>query len=84
MIPYNENSNIRDTYMALYPHDELANEINNVTFMELFEALDRYEDIYEFIGVYDSIIRENIFSMLAVIMDVEYEYIYDQWMKCKG
>ncbi len=50
----------------------------------MFNTLDNYESVYDFIGVYDSVIRERLFSMLSVIMDVEYDYIYDQWMLCKA
>ena len=67
----------------LYSDDELGYELNDVTFEDVFRTLDNYKSVYKLIGVYDSIVRERIFSMLAVIMDVEYDYIYDQWLACK-
>lgn len=76
-----EKSSIREAYLSRYSFDELSNYINDVTFMDLFECLDNYQDVYELIGVYDSFIRENLFSMLAEVMYVEYSVIYDQWMK---
>jgi hypothetical protein len=81
MEAINENSSIKKAYLDRHPHDELANQLNDVTFYELFRCLDNYKDVYEFIGVYDSFIRENLFSMLAEIMDEDYDVIYEQWMK---
>jgi hypothetical protein len=79
-----ENTSIREAHLEMYPHDKLAKKLNDVTFEDLFRCLDNYQDVYEFIGVYDSIIRENLFSMLAEIMGVDYDVIYDQWMKAIG
>lgn len=77
-----ENSSVRDAYMELYSDDELAHKINDVTFYDVFKTLDSYGSFYKLIGVYDSLIRERIFSMLAVVMVIDYEYIYDQWLQC--
>jgi hypothetical protein len=83
MEAINENSSIKKAYLNLYSHDELANELNDITFLDLFYVLENYKSVYKAIGVYDSIIRENIFSMLAIVMNVDYNYIYEQWLKCK-
>ena len=46
-----------------------------------FEVLDAYEDVYVYLGEgIDSVIRERIFQELADIAEVDYEYIYDQWL----
>lgn len=75
------NMTIREFYLETYPTDDLGNEINpHATFEGLFETLDRYRDVYEYIGVGDSIIRERCFERLAEIMDCSYDVIYDQWM----
>ena len=68
--------------MKLYSDDNLSHKLNEVTFEDIFNTLDNYGSFYKLIGVYDSLIRERIFSMLAVVMDVEYEYIYNQWLEC--
>ena len=79
------NTNIRRWYMLTFPKDELGCEINeNVTFYDLFEALDNYEDVYDLLGVGDSIIRERAFSKLSIIMDVGYGEIFDQWLRRGG
>lgn len=74
---------IKNWYIEEYPEDELGQEIDsNVTFEDLFEALDTYKDVYEVLGGYeiDSLIRERCFRKLSEIMDVSYDYIYDQWL----
>lgn len=75
---------IKDWYIKEYPDDiEMGEEMNdNVTFQDLFEALDNYQDVYEVLGgESDSIVRERCFSKLAELMDVDYNYIYEQWLK---
>lgn len=74
-------TNVREWYIKTYPHDTLAHSIaENLTFEDVFEALDRRKDIYKTLGVGDSRIRENVFAELAAIMEVDYKYIYDQWL----
>lgn len=71
---------IRDWYMSEYD-DPLGEEIDEtVTFLDLFEALDHYRDVYDVIGVGDSVIRERCFCKLSEIMECDYDYIYDQWL----
>ena len=72
---------IKEFYLSNYPTDELGNEIHSkATFIGLFEVLDTYKDVYEYIGVHDSIIRERIFEKLANEMGIDYNEIYDQWL----
>lgn len=76
-----ENSNVKEWYKKTYNTDKLGNDINGqITFYDIFYALDRYKNIYDVIGVDDSIIRERIFEQLAKIMDCSYDYIYNQWL----
>lgn len=77
-------NNIRKWYVGEYQHDSLGEEINeDITFMDLFETLDSYGDIYKALGIGDSVIRERVFQKLAEIMEVDYSYIYEQWLLCK-
>lgn len=72
---------IKEWYMQEFPTDELGLEMNDTaTFEDLFNALDAYMDVYKVIGVVDSTIRERCFDKLAEIMEVDYDYIYNQWM----
>jgi len=77
----NENSKVKEWYITEYTTDELGNKINDdITFYDIFYGLDTYKDIYDILGVDDSIIRERVFEKLAKIMGVDYEYIYNQWI----
>ena len=77
-----EKTRIKEWYIKEYPTDELGVEINNeITFEDLFVVLDTYKDVYEALNVWDSIARERVFSKLADIMNVDYDYIYEQWLK---
>ena len=74
-------SNVKAFYLDKYPTDELSQEIDrNISFKMVFECLDSYGNIYDLIGVGDSLVRERIFEALAKIMNVEYDYIYYQWL----
>lgn len=74
---------IKVWYVKEYKTDELGENINdNVTFEDLFNTLDTYGDVYKLLGVGDSVIRERVFGKLAEIMEVDYDYIYEQWLKC--
>ena len=73
---------LRDWYMKNYPDDELGKEINpDADFDGLFEALDNYQDVYEYFGVGDSLVRERLFSRLAEIMGCGYDVVYEQWLR---
>jgi hypothetical protein len=37
-------------------------------------------DIYQYIGVSDSIVRERLFEKLAETLNVGYDYIYNLWL----
>ena len=75
------NMNIREYYLENFPTDELGIEINpEATFEGLFYELDNYGDVYEYIGVGDSLIRERCFERLSLIMGCDYDVIYSQWM----
>ena len=77
-----ENTKIKEWYTKEYSTDELGAELNqDITFYDLFIVLDTYKDVYEALDVWDSIIRERVFSKLAEIMNVDYDYIYEQWLK---
>ena len=72
---------IKKWYMENYPTDELGQEIkDNLTFDDVFKALNNYEDVYDTLGVGDSIIRERVFSELARLLNKDYDYIYDLWL----
>lgn len=72
---------IKQWYLENYANDTIGKELKDgVTFNDLFYTLDRYKDIYETLGDIDSIVRERVFQKLAELMQVDYDYIYDQWL----
>lgn len=77
-----ENTKVKEWYMTEYPDDELGEEMNkDITFYDLFVVLDTYKSVYDALNVWDSIIRERTFSKLAEVMNVDYNYIYEQWLR---
>lgn len=76
-----EKEQIKQWYRINYPDDDLGNELNDaVTFEDLWNGLHNGSDVYEIIGVADSIIRERLFEHLAEIYGVDYDYVYKKWL----
>ncbi|MDY0291921.1 MAG: hypothetical protein RBR02_06265 [Desulfuromonadaceae bacterium] len=76
---------IKEWYTKTYPDDtEGQSLLPEKTFMGLFEALDRYKDVYTYLfgmsSKGDSLMRERIFKKLAELMEVDYNYVYSQWL----
>ena len=73
---------IKEFYLSTYPADELGNEINaKATFDGLNNILNKYKNVYDYIGACDSLIRERIFEKLAEIKAVDYSEIYDKCLE---
>lgn len=70
---------IKDWYMGAYKDDDLGDRLNG-TFKGALQTLLRGDDIYDYIGVGDSLIRERLFSQLAKMLDVDYDEIYNVWL----
>lgn len=74
-------TSIKEWYMSAFPTDELGCELNDSsTFAHLLTALDNGQDVYDVLGVGDSIIRERVFRQLSEMMNVDYSYIYNKWL----
>lgn len=80
---------IKDWYMEAFETDELGEEIDDdLTFEELIKKMDAKCDVYDILGVGDSIIRERVFSGLVEAMqkdgyEVEYDDVYYAWLHSK-
>lgn len=70
---------IKDWYMGAYKEDDLGDRLNG-TFKGALQTLLRGDDIYDYIGVGDSLIRERLFSKLSEMLDVDYDEIYNVWL----
>ena len=72
---------IREFYVAKYPTDDMGDGINpTATFAGLLNQLIVGGDVYAYLYVYDSIIRERLFERLAEELNVKYEYVYNLWL----
>ena len=72
---------IRNYYLEKFPHDELGVEINeNATWVGLLKTLNTNGQVYDYLGVGDSLIRENCFAQLANLIGVDYNEIYYKWL----
>jgi len=73
--------NIRNYYVNEFPTDNLGLELNETpTFPGLLNKLIVGEDVYRYIGVTDSVIRERLFEKLAETLNVKYDYVYNLWL----
>ena len=74
--------NIREFYLEAYPTDELGLELSTTaTLVGMFAGLIEGKDIYEYIGVTDSLIRERLFEKIAEEWNVSYDLVYKFWLK---
>ena len=72
---------IKNWYTHYYDTDELGQEMNSMaTFNDLHRALLDGRDVYEVIGVEDSLVRERLFGELAILLGVSYEVVYNMWL----
>jgi hypothetical protein len=72
---------IREYYLEAYPTDDLGLDLNlTPTFAGLLNQLIVGGDVYRYIGVSDSVIRERLFERLAQELEVSYDYVYNLWI----
>ena len=72
---------LKEYYQNVYPMDELGVEINrDATLLGLLDELHNGGDVYEYIGVCDSIVRERLFDFLARELNTSYDYVYKLWL----
>ena len=73
---------IKEYYVENFPTDNLGLELNETpTFPGLLNQLIVNGDVYRYIGVSDSIVRERLFEKLAKTLNVSYDYVYNLWLK---
>lgn len=72
---------IREYYLETFPSDTLGLELNETpTFSGLLNQLITNGDVYRYIGVTDSVIRERLFEELANQLNKPYDYVYNLWL----
>lgn len=71
---------IKELYTRLFPDDTLAGYISSAaTFAGLLETLYNGGNVYKYIGVADSVVRERVFTQLSIVTGLSYDEIYDLW-----
>lgn len=71
---------IRDWYTSAYPDDDLGMYLSDITFHDLHTGISQGLDVYDHIGVGDSVVRERLFDRLAELKSTSYDAIYDMWL----
>ena len=71
---------IKDFYLTEHSDDWLGEDLNDLTFADLFDILNYGEDVYDAIGVEDSMVRERLFDELSKLMNLDYDVIYSMWL----
>lgn len=62
-----------------YPTDDLGPELVG-NFAGALEAMANGGDIYDYMGVEDSLVRERLFTRLSEMLGLDYEHIYQLWL----
>ena len=72
---------IKDWYIQNYPTDDLGEQMNDVnTFEDLWNGIHNGINVYDIMGVGDSVVRERLFEHLSEIKGVDYDYVYNKWL----
>lgn len=72
--------NIREFYLNEFPSDELGLEINKAASFSGLPAAISGDILYEYLGVFDSLVRERVFEKYASLMGVSYDEVYNMWL----
>tara|TARA_B100000902_G_scaffold394774_1_gene451814 strand:- start:749 stop:976 length:228 start_codon:yes stop_codon:yes gene_type:complete len=73
---------IKQFYLENYPTDDMGNDIkDDATFVGFVTELFGDGDVYKYIGVYDSLVRERLFEELAKQLNKPYDFVYELWLK---
>lgn len=75
-----DHNNIKEWYKATYKDDELGDRINEVSWSDLWAGLCKGTEVYDIIGVEDSVIRERLFEELADTLECDYDVVYYTWL----
>ena len=75
---------VRDWYAEQFPDDPLGGMIApDVTFAQTVESLHG-GDVYDRLGVGESVVRERVFAELSARIGCGYDDIYDAWLNGDG
>ena len=73
------SASIKKWYVKAYPTDDLGPELHG-SFAGALETMAKGGDLYEYMSVTDSLVRERLFTHLFEMLDLDYEHIYQLWL----
>lgn len=73
---------VKEYYLKEFPNEEdfVKYTPKNITFRELYDRMQKGEDVYDILDIGDSVVRERIFDELSRLLDVDYDVIYKLWL----
>ena len=72
------DQNVKNWYVDKYPTDTLGQDINEeITFNDVVDGIENGKDIYDILGVNDSIVRERIFDFISRYGKID---VYNKWL----
>jgi len=76
-----KNNNIKEWYMQEFPSDECGESISEkATFTGVLVMMSVHSDVYDYLGIVDSVIRERIFEEISDRMSCDYDDVYNVWL----
>lgn len=79
MANKNFSASIKNWYVKAYPTDDLGPELDG-NFAGALETMAKGGDIYDYMGVGDSLVRERLFTRLSEMLGLDYDHIYNLWL----
>lgn len=77
-----KRTKVKNWYIKNYPTDDLGKGIDDkITFWSLYTMMSQGYNVYSLLEVSDSLVRERVFEKLSTILGIEYNIIYDKWLK---
>ena len=73
------SASIKKWYVKAYPTDDLGPELVG-NFAGALETMAKGGDIYDYMGVGDSLVRERLFTRLSEMLGLDYDHVYELWL----
>lgn len=73
------SASIKKWYVKAYPTDDLGPELVG-NFAGALDTMAKGGDIYDYMGVGDSLVRERLFTRLSEMLCLDYDHIYELWL----
>ena len=78
-VPLSMNTSIKAWYLEKYPDDPSGAYLEDITFQEFTDALPMGSDLYAYVGIDSSDVRERLFTQLAELSGRSYDDVLRVW-----